>query len=111
MTTRKRLIDGNALKDKLQAHHDFFVNAWGGFGNLPVKDKARVDEISSCIAEVVNAPTVDAIEVVHGHWNISKEGFDECSVCGMACGIAEYDKFCSNCGARMDGGAENGEAD
>ena len=59
-----RLIDADALKEKLQAHHDFFVNAWGGFSNLPQNDKARVDEITSCIVDVVNAPTVDAVEVV-----------------------------------------------
>lgn len=53
------LIDADKLKEKLEAHHDFFVNAWGGFSNLPVKDKARVDEITNCIAEVVNAPTID----------------------------------------------------
>lgn len=61
MATEKRLIDANALKEKLQAHHDFFVDAWGGFSNLPPKDKARVDEITHCIAEICNAPTVDAV--------------------------------------------------
>ena len=61
MANEKRLIYANELQDKLQAHHDLFVNAWGGFRNLPPKDKARVDEITHCIAEVVNAPTVDAI--------------------------------------------------
>lgn len=54
------LISRSALREKLQAHHDFFVNAWGGFSNLPTKDKARVDEITNCIAEVMNAPAVDA---------------------------------------------------
>ncbi len=63
MATEQRLIDANALSDKLKAHHDLFVNAWGGFSNLPVKDKARVDEITHCIAEVTNAPTVDAVPV------------------------------------------------
>lgn len=58
------LILRNALSEKLQAHHDFFVNGWGGFSNLPIKDKVRVDEITNCIAEVMNAPAVDAVEVV-----------------------------------------------
>lgn len=64
MATEKRMIDANPVIDKLKSHHDLFVDAWGGFGNLPEKDKARVDEISSCIAELFNAPTVDAVEVV-----------------------------------------------
>ena len=59
-----RPIDGDALKGKLKKHHDFFVNAWGGFKNLPPDCKARVDEISSCIAEIVNAPTIDQ----YGTW-------------------------------------------
>ena len=53
------LISREALKKKLQEYHDFFVNAWGGFKNLPPNDKARVDEITHCISEVVNAPTVE----------------------------------------------------
>ena len=60
-----RLIDADALKDKLQQHHDFYVMAWGGFGNMPIGDKRRVDEITNCIAEVVNAPTIDAIPIEH----------------------------------------------
>ena len=55
------LISRSALCEKLQANKDFFVNAWGGFGNLPPKDKARVDEITHCIAETMNAPSVDAV--------------------------------------------------
>lgn len=58
------LISRSALCEKLQANKDFFVNAWGGFGNLPPKDKARVDEITHCIAETMNAPAVDAVDAV-----------------------------------------------
>ena len=64
MANEKRLIDANALKERLQGHHDFFVDGVGGFHYLTPKDKARVDEITHCIAEIVNAPTVDAVEVV-----------------------------------------------
>ena len=60
------LISREALKKKLQENHDFFVNAWGGFKNLPPNDKARVDEITNCISEVVNAPTVE--ERPQGEW-------------------------------------------
>ena len=51
-------ISREALKQKLQEEHDFFVNAYGGFSNLPQNDKARVDEITNCIAMVVNEPPV-----------------------------------------------------
>ena len=59
-----RLIDADALKEKIKEHHDLFVDAWGGFKNLPENDKARVDAYTSCVAELVNAPTIDAVLVV-----------------------------------------------
>ena len=39
-------ISRKSIKQKLQEHHDFFVNAYGGFSNLPQNDKSRVDEIT-----------------------------------------------------------------
>ena len=51
-------ISRKSIKQKLQEHHDFFVNAYGGFSNLPQNDKSRVDEIINCIAMVVNEPSV-----------------------------------------------------
>lgn len=53
-----RLIDADKLKTEFEHDHDFLVNAWGCFSNMPVYDKARVDEILSSIASVVNADTV-----------------------------------------------------
>ena len=51
-------ISRQTLKQKLQEHHDFFVNAYGSFKDMPYDLKVRVDEITNCIAEVVNAPSV-----------------------------------------------------
>jgi hypothetical protein len=51
-------ISRKSIKQKLQEHHDFFVDAYGGFSNLPQNDKSRVDEITNCIAMVVNEPSV-----------------------------------------------------
>ena len=103
MEEKKRLIDANALREKLQAHHDFFVNAWGGFSNLPVKDKARVDEITNCIAEVVNATAVDAVEVVRGRWKQARFTEAPLYICSE-CDKPEYKQhnYCPNCGAKMD---------
>jgi hypothetical protein len=52
------VISRKSIKQKLQEHHDFFVNAYGGFSNLPQNEKSRVDEITNCIAMVVNEPPV-----------------------------------------------------
>ena len=51
-------ISRQAIKRKLQEHHDFFIHAYGGFSNLSQNDKSRVDEITNCIAMVVNEPSV-----------------------------------------------------
>jgi methyl coenzyme M reductase subunit C-like uncharacterized protein (methanogenesis marker protein 7) len=53
-----RLVDADVLKEKLEDHHNFFVEACGSFEGMTFKEKARVDEIINCIAEVVNAPTI-----------------------------------------------------
>ena len=60
-----------------------------------------------------DAPTVDAVPVVHGRW--SDAGFGElpkhapygwaCSACGGISFNNEY-IYCPNCGAKMDGGEE-----
>ena len=71
------------------------------------------------IVEQLNvAPTVDAVEVVHGDWTVMENDYDctttlECSVCEMSFCFDEYDgllpqqqtyHYCPNCGAKMDGG-------
>ena len=106
-------ISRKSLKQKLQEHHDFFVNAYGGFSNLSRNDKSRVDEISNCIAMVINEPPITPQPEI-GYWirwyeRKETEQYREniphcnCSKCGK-----EYDphsskfiKFCSHCGAKM----------
>ena len=55
---------------------------------------------------IEKAPTVDAVPVVHGH-RVDDGGFyARCSQCeGVLPLCANY---CPNCGAKMDGGADNG---
>lgn len=63
-----RLIDADKLKEELQKHHDFFIEAWKENGvdkiEIPIPDKSRMDEITNCIAMVVNAPTVKSTILV-----------------------------------------------
>lgn len=51
------LIDGDALMKIVKQHHDFFSGA------MINSDKARRDELHQVMADIVNAPTVDAIPV------------------------------------------------
>ena len=65
---------------------------------------------------VAKAPTVDAVEVVHGRWiQDVVEGFSpftdspiwidvmQCSVCKEYFDASHPKNYCPNCGAKMDG--------
>lgn len=58
-----------------------------------------------------NIPTADVAPVVHGRWIQVDSTKCRCSHCDIIALIALYphgDKnFCPNCGAKMDGGADN----
>lgn len=68
--------------------------------------------LDECIMECKCYFDDDIAPVKHGHW-ISENFYTHCSVCGK---MAIYDKygqefesdFCPNCGAKMDGGVQNG---
>lgn len=66
-----------------------------------------------CIVDeaVGNAPTVDAVPVVHGEWlPTNDENKKRCSRCDVIHLIAQYPavgaNLCPACGAKMDGGNE-----
>ena len=98
MANEKRLIDAYEFYRKFIDLH-----------TIPVGEQRYVAtwRISDLIAD---APTVDAVEVVHGRWEPRTDvfGFVRCSVC-HDCNI--YDdwadgkkwNYCPNCGAKMDG--------
>lgn len=75
-------------------------------------DESKVIRVAMADCEII--PGIDAIPVKHGRW----EKYARCMICSE-CDIGfcyyknETDRFrcCPNCGAKMDGGAENGEAD
>ena len=61
------------------------------------------------VKEIENTPTVDAVPVRHGRWMYHKAIPSTCSVCGFSCGMYDddyADRYCSNCGAKMDGDRE-----
>lgn len=76
-------------------------------------DKADVDSIrcyysGHCYLEDVqewidDQPTVDAVPVVHGSWLDGR-----CTNCGFVWNDVRPWEYCPNCGAKMDGGAEDG---
>lgn len=57
--------------------------------------------------------SADVAPVRHGRWINSGTGYNwcyECSACGWKDGHPFEDRhnYCPNCGAKMDGGADNG---
>ena len=97
MENEQRLIDANALIEKKRQYcsghgeYDYMVELW----------------------HIENAPTVDAVEVVHGRWIIDRENLTAtCSECGHILRFSDEmqiflmrdeERFCYYCGAKMDG--------
>ena len=117
MANEKRLIDANALVERMNKRREDFVSAWRTYGAMPDSAKAAHHENLECALMVSETPTVDAVEVVHGRWLNWKELFPNkfallslekrkgfCSHCGA---FKKKDNFCPNCGAKMDGGIDN----
>ena len=95
------LISRSALKKTFEA---------AGFG-----DHSLIESVlaAGVYAGIENAPTIDAVPVVHGKWERCFEDWrhqlegDKCSACGFEhYGIPiDHYLYCPNCGAKMDGGA------
>ena len=106
MANEKRLIDANVAKEMIVNHANEFSDV------LNRREKALlIGGGTSCIDK---CPTVDAVEVVHGHWIYEDEEPDEnnnvqahCSVCNggdiHAIQMMNEVPYCWRCGAKMDG--------
>ncbi len=106
MANEKRLIDANGSYTlNADDNTGYSICFYGGTISV-------FDDFGRCVCELdaEDAPTVDAVEVVHGRW-IGKGGLyqGECSVCGYmtfdktAEWARSYWHYCPNCGAKMDG--------
>ena len=77
-----------------------------GLNNQDVAKRFGHDAIE-IMAEVHYMPAADVAPVVHGAWQVT-DRFKAYSVCGYAFARLLPDKYCPHCGAKMDGGADNG---
>lgn len=58
---------------------------------------------------VRSAPAIDAAPVVHGEWiELHEENGHEVGTCSHCRHVRIVDNYCPNCGAKMDGGNDNG---
>lgn len=71
-----------------------------------VVNKYNRPHIEETIERINEAPTVDAVPVVHGRWIFHDDGAGTCNQCGIRqSAIWDYDNsqnFCGHCGAKMD---------
>lgn len=89
----KRLIDANALP----MHKVKIVHAFG-----------IVEGSVVFPGDIAKAPTIEAVEVVHGRWVFDRPNHYKCSLCdAMWSGVVRFMKFCPDCGMPMDGGAND----
>ena len=73
----------------------------------------RLATMTDAKREIAEMPAADVAPVVHGRWNAD----ETCSVCGEKSteGLDAtkwnywFPNYCPNCGAKMDGGADNGK--
>lgn len=77
--------------------------------------KRTSGDYAAAFAEIAHAPAADVVEVRHAHWEFpvftdSDDGLDprvKCSECGgIEAAFARW-KYCPNCGARIDKGANH----
>ena len=89
-----------------------------GKGSINDNRKALdpVDDIIMLAKGVDLIPAADVVEVVHGEWEYyNGSGYVKPHFRCTNCGQPRYEhyacndfKYCPNCGAKMDGGADNG---
>lgn len=91
MTNEKRLIYANALKANFVVLGEFAKDLW---------------HTSTIRMAIDNAPTVDAVEVVHSEWILNDDGSGTCKHCHRTTkAVWDFDNamnYCPNCGAKMD---------
>ena len=99
-----RLIDADAL-----------ICKWKASMLHMVKEKDGMHPISMevLIEDLEDAPTIEVEPVKHGRVVTSTDRWhtmhQNCSECGEELAWKAYPKYCPNCGAKMDGGADHAD--
>ena len=79
--------------------------------NYPGRSEEFMTAIDVAIADLADAPTVDAVLVRHGQWETNSDRPDSliCSVCKCGFDMWKHDphNYCPNCGSKMDGGNDD----
>ena len=103
----KKMANENRLIDALVHTEDDLISRRALIAEY---DRVHIGEPGGARKLIEDAPTVDAVEVVHGRWIYHLddlfpiESTQECSVCHEheLCTLFN-ESYCPNCGAKMDG--------
>ena len=99
VATEKRLIDANAFVKHFERAKEIAKVIPGELGEI---FQGLYDE---CIEEIKKQPTVDAVEVVHGRWELyPSDRSIKCTNCKMEFLLIHMPytrNYCPNCGAKM----------
>ena len=78
---------------------------------------SKAAPVEGCFSDMISAydvvmlPAADVAPVRHGRWGTHSDRPDSliCSVCNCGFDMWKHDphNYCPNCGAKMDGGADN----
>ncbi len=105
MATKKRLIDADELMLSIRTT---IARNKAKYANNPIISSVLDGFDELVMGKVKNSPTVDAVEVVHGHMVERIVDHEcpwytiyDCSECG--CSVERWHRYCPNCGAKMDG--------
>ena len=105
MVNGKRLIYANDLVKELTDALEQDCNRYMYSYQKDERDARYIFAID----RINEAPTVDAVEVVHGRWlsyldgeHIMPDVYFKCSKCGSR-GHQQRWRYCPNCGAKMEG--------
>ena len=96
MENKKRLIYADEIRKKAVPH----TRGEHGYN-------ANIRKWVVLVGDIDDAPTIDAVEVVHGRWKYyHKQNIAVCTNCSFERKLdADFGKAvsCPNCGAKMDG--------
>ena len=102
------LIDKNALQEALREEYDRHKALYDEIGHI--ERGGIVQGLSYAKMILCKQPTIEAEPVRHGRWIKIEPNVTQfrrkCSKCGGI--VHAVSDFCPYCGAKMDGGADNG---
>ena len=105
MENEERLIKANELMATIEGINWYHIDKLGylsdGANSQYHTPIYKAEDIYNAIR---NAPIIDAVEVVHGRWEVyPDERYRTCSNCKMILeSVADVFRYCPNCGAKMD---------